>query len=202
MRPTEIRIYYEGGKSLKSGFERFFLSLREQATRGRSCRFRLIEGGAGSNVCKDFTSALKTHKDAWNILLIDSDSPDTGTLSQRLCERQGWDRAISTSIFWMVEMMESWFHADKAALQGFYGPNFKADALKQNPKVEEISKDDLKHGLANATRSSPKGNYFDNKTSHGPKLLALLSPALVQQAAPNCKKLFDAISISLSHPPA
>jgi recombinational DNA repair ATPase RecF len=84
----------------------------------------------------------------------------------------------------------------------FYGGRFKAAALKQNPKAEEISKADLKSGLANATKSSRKGNYFDNKTSHGPKLLALLDPALVQQAAPNCKKLFDAVSNRLSQPPA
>jgi hypothetical protein len=101
----------------------------------------------------------------------------------------------------MVEMMESWFHADKDALEIFYGSQFNQKSLKPNPKVEEIPKADLVEGLRNATRACPKG-YFENKASHGGKILELLDPDRVRRAAPNCKKLFDAISISLSHPPA
>jgi hypothetical protein len=67
-------------------------------------------------------------------------------------------------------MMEAWFHADKEALQDFYGNGFKESALKKNPNVEEIPKKDLEDGLREATKKTQKGDYFDNKTSHGPRL--------------------------------
>lgn len=94
-------------------------------------------------------------------------------------------------------MMESWFHADKAALETFYGPGFNRKALKPNPNVEEIAKADLVEGLSNATKKTGAGDYFDNKTSHGPRLLAKIDPELVRRAAPNCKRLFDAVLAEL-----
>ena len=36
-------------------------------------------------------------------------------------------------------MMESWFHADKDALEDYYKSGFRKAALKANPNVEEIS---------------------------------------------------------------
>jgi len=159
----------------------------------RRCKFNLISGRSGSEACHDFGTALKTHKSAWNILLKDSEGPDDGRLSASLCEEQSWDKSHSDSIFWMVQMMESWFHADKQALERFYGSGFRKNALKRNPRVEEIPKEDLTDGLKTATSNCSKGNYFDNKTSHGPKLLAEIDPARVQDAAPNCKRLFDVV---------
>lgn len=89
-------------------------------------------------------------------------------------------------------MMEAWFHADRDSLAAFYGEGFKRNALRANPNVEKIPKKDLEDGLRAATRNTRKGDYYDNKTSHGPKLLARINPGLVQNAAPNCRK-FQAI---------
>lgn len=94
-------------------------------------------------------------------------------------------------------MMESWFHADEEALEEFYGPEFGKSALKANPKVEEISKSDLERGLRQATKHTRKGDYFDNKTSHGPALLLAISAEKVRNAAPNCKRLFDIVIAKL-----
>jgi hypothetical protein len=91
----------------------------------------------------------------------------------------------------MVQMMESWFHGDKDALAKFYGDGFKRNALKPNPKVEEIPKKDLEDGLRTATRATRKGAY--HKTAHGPMLLALIDQDRVRQAAPNCDRLFQAV---------
>jgi hypothetical protein len=93
----------------------------------------------------------------------------------------------------MVEMMESWFHADPSALAEFYGARFQKSALKINRNVEKIPKEDLEKGLRAATGKTVKGNYFDNKTSHGRQLLAKINPTLVRQAAPNCERLFQAV---------
>ena len=193
---TEIRIYYEGDRLLKAGFNQFFEELRRRAKEQR-CSFELISGGSGSTACSDFGLALEAHPNAWNILLKDSEGPLAGNRSESLCREQSWHESHRDSIFRMVEMMESWFHADKEALERFYGPGFRKNALKKNPNVEEISKADLKKGLRVATRETGKGNYFDHKTSHGPKLPALIRPDKVQAAAPNCRKLFDAVLTQL-----
>jgi len=193
----EIRIYYEGHRLLKPGFDAFFKALHKQAEAKRS-RIRLIAAKSGDEACDDFAAAQESHPHDWNILLKDSEGPDTGKLSASLCTKKGWRNADATSIFWMVEMMESWFHADKDALERFYGNGFKRNALKSNRRVEEITKADLQNGLHAATKDTGKGDYYRNKTTHGPKLLAEIGPDRVQNAAPNCKKLFDAILARLA----
>jgi hypothetical protein len=188
---TEIRIYYEGDALLKPGFSAFFSELRARA-KAKRCGFRLIQ--AKGTPCRDFGYAITTNPTAWNILLKDSEGPDTGDLSASLCRENHWDTSHADSIFWMVEMMESWFHADKDALEFFYhDTRFRRNALKPNPQVEQIPKKDLEAGLRAATKYTSKGDYFDNKTSHGPELLAKIKPDLVQRAAPNCQKLFKAV---------
>ena len=190
---TEIRIYYEGDPQLKSGFDGFFSGLRQRAAKNR-CRLRLI--AAKGTPCQDFNDAIAANPQAWNILLKDSEGPDTGRLSSELCNKEGWSNSRTDSIFWMVEMMESWFHADKDALEKFYGARFNRKALKANPLVEKIAKKDLKAGLKAATKHTSNGDYFDNKTSHGPKLLAAINPEFVKEAASNCKKLLPQSSRS------
>jgi len=150
----------------------------------------------GGTPARDFGIAIRTHRNSWNILLLDSDAPDDGQLSKALVARHGWDKSHEESIFWMVEMMESWFHADKDVLQKYYGGDFKVGALKANPNVEQISKQDLEDGLKAATRNTQKGKY--HKTRHAPYLLESIDPSRVKRAAPNCKKLFDAVLAKLA----
>jgi Domain of unknown function (DUF4276) len=174
--PGEIRIYFEGDKSLKAGFDAFFREIREQAY-GAKCRVSIVAKGGTPE--RDLSIALRKHPAAWNILLRDSEGP----LNQ--------DLPTSDSIFWMVEMMESWFHADKDALERYYRNGFRRDALKPNPNVEEIPKQDLIDGLKAATKDTTKGKY--HKTKHAPALLQSITPALVRKAAPNCERLFKVI---------
>ncbi len=192
---TEIRIYYEGDPLLKSGFRAFFSKLRD-AAKERRCGFRLIS--AKGSPCRDFGIAIKSNPDAWNILLKDSEGPDSGRLSLSLCAEQNWDQSHAESVFWMVEMMEAWFHADKDAVERFYGDGFNKHALSANPKVEQIPKRDLEAGLREATRHTQKGSYDDHKASHGSKLLERIDPTRVRQAAPNCRKLFETVLARLA----
>jgi hypothetical protein len=181
--PAEIRIYFEGHELLKPGFDSFFAEIKKRA-RERCCGFALISSKSGAEARRDFDLARGANPKARNILLIDSEGP--------LHRQRAGPHA--NSIFWMVEMMEAWFHADKNALAEFYGDGFKSDALKGSEKaVEGIPKRDLESGLTAATRNTKKGDYFRNKTSHGPKLLAKIDPKLVSQAAPNCALLFQAL---------
>jgi hypothetical protein len=187
---SEIRIYFEGDKLLKPGFDAFFEEIKRCA-RERRCSFYLIAGQSGETACRDFGIALRTHGE-------DSEGPADADLSASHCRRHHWDASHAGSIFWMVQMMEAWFHADRNALRRFYGPRFKESALTKNPKVEQIPKKDLEDGLREATKDTQKGDYFDHKTSHGPALLAALESKLVREAAPNCQKLFDAILAKLA----
>lgn len=172
-----IRIYYEGSKLLKPGLDAFFSDLRVR-TRERKVELRFIASDSGANARDDFQIALKTNPKAWNVLLVDS---------------EGSSRTIRPNVFWMIEMMESWFHADKERLGEFYGAGFRRNALKANPKVEQIPKKDLIAGLRRATKDTLKGDYFEHKTSHGPRLLAIIRPDLVRRAAPECERMFRTV---------
>jgi hypothetical protein len=183
----------------RKGSTSFSISCASVLTTSR-CHFRLIPAGSGSAACDRFGVAVRANKNAWNILLIDSDAPDIGSLSESLCRSRSWDKSHGESIFWMVEMMESWFHADKDAVANFYGQGFRKNALKPNRNVEQIAKADLEKGLKAATKDTGKGDYFDHKTSHGPKLLAEISAEKVQEAAPNCRRLFAAVLAKLDEP--
>lgn len=194
---TEIRIHFEGADLLRPGFSVFFGELRQLAAK-RGCSFRLIAGGSGEGAGRDFAIALREHSDSWNILPRDSEGPMDADASATLCRQRGWDQSHADSIFWMVQMMEAWFHADKECLQKFYGEGFKEGALRKNPRVEEITKKDLEDGLRAATKDTPKGNYYERKTAHGPKLLAAIRPELVRKAAPNCQKLFESVLAKLA----
>jgi hypothetical protein len=195
--PNEIRIYFEGHRALRPGFLTFFSELRNRA-RGLRCPFEVVAAKSGDEACQAFGIALRSHPDAWNILLRDSEGPIRANSSGDICRAYGWQDAQAGSIFWMVEMMEAWFHADKDAIEDYYGASgFVKGTLKANPNVEEISKRDLEDGLSRATRDTKKGDYFRNKTAHGPHLLARIKPALVVVAAPNCRRLFEVVSARL-----
>lgn len=101
---AEIRIYFEGDKCLRPGFAAFFSEIRARG-KDKRCKVELIVTGGTPD--RDFAIAMKTRPAAWNILLRDSEGPHNSS------------RTTSDSIFWMVEMMESWFHADKPALEAF-----------------------------------------------------------------------------------
>jgi hypothetical protein len=195
--PTEIRIYFEGHRRLRPGFHAFFSELRELA-RLKRCKLDLVASKSGEDACRDFGIARKANPSAWNILLKDSEEPFSDQLPDALCRKHHWKKSSANSIFWMVEMMEAWFHADKDKLAEYYGAGFNRNALKPNLKVEEISKKDLTSGLRRATKNTPKGDYFDHKTEHAAELLRSIRPDFVRGAAPNCAKLFDAVLARLT----
>jgi hypothetical protein len=136
---------------------------------------------------RDYAKALKTHPDAWNILLRDSEGPLSSEETVEICKRNGWDH---NSVFWMVQMMEAWFHADKNALERYYGDEFRREALRANPHVEQIPVEDLKQGLSAATKKTKKGDYLRNKAKHGSEILSRVEPSLVREHAPNCERFF------------
>jgi Domain of unknown function (DUF4276) len=181
---TELRLYFEGDRGLKPGFHKFLEEIVELA-RSRRCKFQLVE--AQGTPIQDFRVALKTHSDAWNVLLLDWEDGDEAAIRKR-----GLAGCDPDSVFWMVQIMESWFLADTEALKLVFKTNLNENALKRNPNVEEIPKQDVLDCLKSAT-----GGRF-HKVEHGVRLLASIHPAKVRKAAPDCDRMFHLILAKLS----
>jgi hypothetical protein len=88
----------------------------------------------------------------------------------------------------MVQAMEAWFFADRAALAKFYGPDFRLNALCGNEQdVEAIQKGDLMQSLLAATRATKtKGEY--HKARHAFEILATLEPDKVANGSNHAAK--------------
>ena len=191
----EIRVYFEGDSALRKGFNNFLKSEIDLA-RQRGLGFNLIAGGSTAETIKDFMIAARTHKDAINIVLIDSDKPDNGNLIAEVKRRESWDTEVGSEIqdyqiHFMVQVMESWFLADRDALKKYYKQGFREGRLPGNQNVERISKSDVVIGLAKATRHTAKKKY--HKTQHAPALLSSLDVDKVRSNAPSCNRLFHSL---------
>lgn len=201
----EIRIYIEGdtkqkGKfntiALREGFNRFFTELIEKA-KAKNIALRLIMCGSKYETFKDFLNAAKSYQDSFVIFLLDSDAPLEETETPRtFLQKQNplWHlhEAEENQCHLMVQLMESWFFADKDKLAEFYGQNFNRNALSKNKNVEKIAKADVENGLTNATKNTQKGEY--HKTKHGAKILEIINSQKVRAAAPHCERLFQTIA--------
>ena len=91
----------------------------------------------------------------------------------------------------MVQIMESWFLADPDSLESFYGHGFHKQALPRNPNIEQVPKQDVLSGLAQATRGTKKGGY--SKSSHSFGILAQLDPVRVRNASPHADRFLGAL---------
>ncbi len=201
----EIRIYIEGdtkhkGKNtditLRQGFNYFFRELIDKA-KNKNTTLRPITYGSKFETFKKFLDGLEEYPESFVLFLLDSDAPiDENETPKSFLQKQNplWhlQDAEENQCHLMVQVMESWFFADKDKLAEFYGQNFNRNALAKNTNVEKIPKATVESGLANATRNTQKGEY--HKTRHGAKLLELINPQKVREAAPHCEKLFDSIS--------
>jgi len=194
---TDIRIYFEGDDTLREGF-RGLLDSIFRAAHGKA-RIRLIAGRA--KAVGDFVSALRSHPTTFNILLVDAEGPDDGRLHDRLKVRRDWSPPDGASvdprqIHFMIQVMEAWFLADRAALASYYGSEFRPGCLPKTAEVEKIAKADVLDALKRATEQALKGRY--HKTRHAPALLALVDASVVRKAAPACERLFRTLLDELS----
>jgi hypothetical protein len=163
-------------------------------------RPKIVASGSRDEAYHDFCRSLKNDSDTFAILLVDSEDPvPTGkTAMAHLKDRDHWTAPMpDEQVHLMVQCMESWFLADKAALAKYYGNKFKATALPQNPKIEGISKQDVMKGLEGATKATEtKGAY--HKTKHGFEILERIDPAAVRQASPFADALIELLLAKLT----
>ena len=195
---SEIRIYVEGGgdqsttKALfRQGMSSFLKDLRQLAQNKR-IRWSIIVCGGRTSAFRDYCKALKSHPDATNILLVDSEEAMASkTRCEHLGSRDGWvmKEINEDLVHLMVQVMESWIIADVNALEAYYGNGFNRNAVPGNSNVEAIPKTSIESALNNATKSTKKGKY--HKIRHGPDILGQVSVPLVRNKAEHCDKLFN-----------
>ncbi|WP_414567617.1 DUF4276 family protein [Nostoc sp. CCY 9925] len=202
----EVRIYIEGGGDgkntkalIRQGFSQFFKPVVEIA-KSQKIKWDITICGSRNNALRDFRNALKSHPEAFNVLLVDAEaSVTTQSPWEHLKSRDNWDTPPSiddSHCHLMVQAMEAWFMSDMATLKTFYGQGFKENAISKNANVESIDKDSLEPSLKAATRSTTKGEY--HKIKHASKLLELLDVDKVRQASPYCDRLFTTLTAKMA----
>lgn len=196
----EIHVYIEGGGNqkdtktyLRQGFSEFLGRVIE-TIREQHIRWKIKLSGSRGEAYEDFSEALKSRPDVFNVLLVDSEGPVNDKPYKHLNDRDGWSLSEeqNANCHLMVEMMESWFIADIGALIKFYRQGFNSHAIPRNPNVELISKAELEDALKRATIHTIKGEY--HKIKHGSQILKLVDPSKVRSSAPHCDRLFTTLA--------
>ena len=192
-----VKLYVEGGgddnAKLKSRCRKGFANFIEKAgLKGKMPR--IVACGGRDNAYGKFKAAL-SQSNQTVLLLVDSEGPVTSTMSwQHVKSRDGWNRpvwAADDQCHLMVQVMESWFLADRGALGAFYGQGFREGSLPQNQNIEQIPKQDVFDRLESATKDTSKGSY--NKGKHSFDILGNLDPAKVVNASPHAKSFIEAL---------
>jgi len=188
-----VTLFVEGGgdhnAALKARCRRGFSKLLERA--GFKDRMpRIVACGGRKPAYDQFCTALNGLRPGNAILLlVDAETGVAGASPWvHVKQREGdeWLKpagAEDRHLHLMVQTMESWFLADRAALKAFFGKDFRENALPAaTAKVENTSKSDLNDCLERATRNTQKGKY--GKGAHSFDLLAMIDLTRVCKASP------------------
>ena len=190
-------VYVEGGgdraerrAACRKGFSRF---IEKVGLQGRMPS--IVACGSRDNAYDRFKTA---HRQGGGtaILLVDAEEPVQQAHGpwRHLETRDRWQRpdaATEDQCHLMVQVMESWFLADKDALESHYGPDFQRQTLPANPNIEQVPKQDVLDSLKRATRNTVKGNY--SKGKHSFEILERLDPVKVRRASPFARRFTEAL---------
>lgn len=195
----EIRIYAEGGGNdnpsrtqIRKGFGQFLDPLR-QVARERRVRWDVVACGPREAAFENFQRALRSHPDAFNVLLVDAEDAVSRKPWEHLRQRDGWSGANlpDEHCHLMVRTVEAWIAADPTTLADYYGQGFQAKALPARKDIEAVDKERLMEALNRATAGTSKGRY--HKIAHCSELLGRIRPDVVRERAPHCDRLFKTL---------
>ena len=196
-----IAIYVEGGgetrqlkRDCRKGFRQFF---EKAGLEGRMPQIRAC--GSRNKAFDQFSTAFDqspADRDT-TLLLVDSEGPVApgATPWSHLEKRDKWQPPQGVgddNVHLMVQLMESWFLADKECLAEYFGNGFNRDSLPPNPNIEEVPKSDVMSSLKRATKRCKSGPY--SKGDHSFRILAEIDPAKVKAASPYAKRLIDTVA--------
>lgn len=189
-----VKIYVEGGgegeradTTVREAWASFFTAA------GLKGRMPRVVRGQGRKRTYDLfkTAVTNPAPDTLPLLLVDSeDAVDPNhTVWDHLKSRDGWDRphgAGSDDAFLMVQVMETWFLADRDALRKYFGPKLNENVFVEWPDLEAVPKITILKTLEKATASC-KTNYAKGQTSF--EVLARVDPAEVEKRCPHARQL-------------
>lgn len=188
-------IYIEGGGDrnhhLETSFRRAWRSFFQKAGLGGSMP-RIVRGGARNRTFELFSININNPApDRIPLLLVDSENKvkKSHSVWEHLQTYDGWTKPSGTGdehAFLMVQAMDSWLLADRAALQKYFGRGFRDKAIKQWSELEEIPKATVIEALRNATANCSKP-YAKGKVSF--ELLQRVDPSHVEAKCPHFKAL-------------
>lgn len=189
-------LYIEGGgdnRRLGAEFRQGWKAFLTNA--GLSGRLpKVVRGGTRQQTFDRFVTAVGDSQGGTTpILLVDSERPVAAVHSvwRHLRTRDGWHKPAAAGddqAFLMVQVMETWFLADRNALQTYFGDRFITNAIRQWPQLEKVPKETAFDALKKATAGCSKA-YSKGKVAS--ELLAQIDPALVEAACPHAKSLLD-----------
>ena len=196
---VKIKLYVEGGgssRALKRACRRGFRKFIEKSGL-KGTMPEIVASGSRRNAYEDFRTRQRNTaaKNEGPMLLLDAERAvgETGPW-QHLKDRDGWDRpdgATDDQCHLMVQAMESWFLADRTALEKYYGQDFQETALPSNPQIEQVPKGDVLHGIRRATDSTTKGRY--DKGRHSFEILAKIDPEKVTDASRHARRFVETL---------
>jgi hypothetical protein len=195
---VSIKLYIEGGGQsqlldtlFRQGWTRFF----EAAGLGRIRKMPGIVRGQGRKQTLDLFATAVAHPRGGTLplLLVDSEDPveEGHSVWQHLEARDGWKQPPGTAedqAFLMVQVMETWFLADRDLLRRYFGNALRENHLRQWPDLEAVPKPTVFDALEKATAGCRKP-YAKGKVSY--ELLGQLSPNQVEAACPHAKMLLE-----------
>ena len=205
-----VKLYVEGGgdaavlkTACRHGFTRFITKA------GLKNRPRVVACGSRRDAYDSFRTAIANGEDA--MLLVDSEAAVSedhrqgddpcgwlpwSHLEQR--EGDGWikpDGSADSDCHLMVQVMESWFLADRDSLKSFFGDGFKENNLPAATRpVEDVGKVEVYRALKDATDDCKTKSSYD-KAEHSFDLLARIDPARVAGASRWTRRFIDQLKV-------
>lgn len=199
-----VRIYFEGGGTasaramLRKGLKEFLRDQEEKA-REKGISIDVIVCGSRDSTIRDFDRGRTDHPRALNIVLVDSDQ-ELSCSRLEFLRNAGFTQQLikvaNDDCHLMVQVMESWFIADRDALKRFYGEGFKINTVPRSSNIEVVEKDRVLRILSEATRNSRKGSY--HKIQHGAKLLELVDSGKVRSVSKHCDEFLGRLEVLYS----
>lgn len=190
------KIYAEGGGAgqlYDSIFRQAWKAFFEAA--GLAGRLpRVVRGGGRQQAFDMFKTAIASPTPGEvPMLLVDSeDAVGAGqTVWAHLHARDGWAKpsaATEEHAFLMVQVMETWFLADRTLLRDYFGATLREGHLREWPALEDVPKPTVLDSLRQATADCER-QYAKGKVSFD--LLSKLNPAVVEAECPHARRLLN-----------
>lgn len=161
---------------------------------------RIVACGTRRAAYDQFAHALAARStDEALYLLVDSEGPVTSAepwAHVAMRKSDGWSMppgAHDEDLHLMVQVMETWFLADRAALQRVFGKDFRTSALPNRDDIESVPKEEVLRALHEASKGAKAGRY--GKGQHSFRILAELDPAKLERASPWARRLLDVLRV-------